>query len=53
MDLTKRRLTDKIQSIYLTVDANIRREEKILTFKKRIKVWIRVNIDVFGYTAEN
>ena len=53
LDLTKRRLSDKIQSMYSTVDANIRREVKISTFKKKIKVWIKANIDMFGDSGEN
>ena len=53
LDLTKRRLSDKIQSMYSTVDANIHREMKISTFKKRIEVWIKANIDTFSNNAED
>ena len=48
MDITKRRWSNKIQLLYDTVDINIRKEIKIWVFKRRIKTWIRNNIDVFG-----
>ena len=48
IDLTKRRWSRNIQDIYLTVDPNIRNEDRILVFKKRIKSWIRRNINIFS-----
>ena len=37
-----------IQSVYYTVDPSIRNEGKISVFKKRIKSWIRRNVNVLG-----
>ena len=50
MDLTKNRWSNNIQMVYNSVSPDIRNELKISVFKKRIKSWIRVNIDVFGTT---
>ena len=53
IDLTKRRLSKNIQSIYYTVDQSIRNAEKISVFKTRIKVWIRKNISIHGDNIPN
>ena len=53
MELTKKRWSNNIQSVYNTVDNNIHSEERILVFKKRIMSWIRVNINVFGDTTND
>ena len=50
MDLTKKRWSNNIQNVFNTVSPEIRNEVKISVFKRRIKSWIRVNIDVFGET---
>ena len=50
MDLTKKRWSNIIQMVYNSVSPDIQNELKISVFKKRIKSWIRVNIDVFGTT---
>ena len=50
MDLTKKRWSNNIQNVFNTVSPEIRNEVKISVFKRRIKSWIRVNIDIFGTT---
>ena len=50
MDLTKKRWSNNIQYVFNTVSPEIRNEVKISVFKRRVKSWIRVNIDVFGET---
>ena len=46
IDLTKRRLSKTVLSIYKNVDPAIRNGEKISVFKKRIKIWIKKNIRI-------
>ena len=47
IDLTKRRLSSMIQSIYNSLEPNIWNEAKISVFKKKVKTWIKNNIGVF------
>ena len=47
IDLTKRRWSTKIQSIYNTLEPAIRNEDKISLFKKKVRTWIVNNIGVF------
>ena len=48
IDLTKRRWSINIQNIYNSVEVNIQNETKISVFKRRIKLWIKRNIDIFS-----
>ena len=48
IDLTKRRWSSKIQRTYNTLESEIRNENKISVFKKKIKNWIINNIGVFN-----
>ena len=48
IDLTKRRWSMKIQEVYNSVDINVWNETKISVFKRRIKLWIKRNIDIFS-----
>ena len=47
IDLTKRRWSRKIQTLYNTLSLSIINECKISIFKKKIKTWIKQNIGVF------
>ena len=48
IDLTRRRWSKNVQTVYDKVDQGIKNERKISVFKRRIKVWIKNNIGILS-----